>query len=287
VARAVIDPNCGGRVLEFSLDGINCIYTNEAEHGWRYTGDNRPPGQFGPCAGRCDIGPEQTAPPHPILWLGAWDAKIDSSSTVRLQSAACPNTGVRLLRSFTLDPRLPRLRFTQTICNTSSTAKQYYHWSRTFVKGNGLCVVPLNSQSRFPLGFAVYGKGPAIRFKPIPDPSAEIDAGHLRIYAQVRAEKFAIDAAEGWIACFLREGIVFTKRFAVYPQRVYGDITANNVSIWCYGDRIFEIEPLGPLETIAPGCQRSFTEEWFLSRQQFPGRGAIDYGALACRPASR
>src|SRR5688572_9227558 len=65
--RVVLGPE-GGRVLEYSLQGKNALYLEEAETG-------KPRTATGPAsmsAGRFDIGPEKTIPPHPKLWSGKW-----------------------------------------------------------------------------------------------------------------------------------------------------------------------------------------------------------------------
>src|SRR5438105_13102676 len=67
--RAVLCPQAGGRVLEFSVGGADAMYFDEAEKTWR-------PGKPGPAsAGRFDYGPELTVPPHPKAWAGDWTAE--------------------------------------------------------------------------------------------------------------------------------------------------------------------------------------------------------------------
>src|SRR6187431_1669372 len=52
--RAVLCPQAGGRVLEFSVGGNDAMYLDEAEKKWQ-------PGKPGPItAGRFDYGPELT-----------------------------------------------------------------------------------------------------------------------------------------------------------------------------------------------------------------------------------
>lgn len=67
--RVIVSGACGGRVLEYALNGINALLLDPAQAGWTYA-----PGKptVDPCGGRMDIGPEYTMPPHPELWLGTW-----------------------------------------------------------------------------------------------------------------------------------------------------------------------------------------------------------------------
>ena len=68
--RAVLCPQAGGRVLEFSVNGADAMYFDEAEKNWK-------PGKPGPItAGRFDYGPELTMVPHPKAWSGEWTAEI-------------------------------------------------------------------------------------------------------------------------------------------------------------------------------------------------------------------
>src|SRR6266542_451214 len=71
--RAVLCPQAGGRVLEFSVDGTDAMYFDDAEKKWQ-------PGKPGPVtAGRFDYGPELTVTPHPKEWAGEWTAEITKS----------------------------------------------------------------------------------------------------------------------------------------------------------------------------------------------------------------
>src|SRR5262245_64880928 len=64
--RAVLCPQAGGRVLEFSVDGVDAMYLDDGEKDWR-------PDKAGPItAGRFDYGPELTVAPHPKAWAGEW-----------------------------------------------------------------------------------------------------------------------------------------------------------------------------------------------------------------------
>src|SRR5580692_11828424 len=78
--RAVLCPQAGGRVLEFSVDGTDAMYFEEAEKNWQ-------PGKPGPIsAGRFDYGPELTVTPHPKAWSGEWTAEITKMNSVKLTS---------------------------------------------------------------------------------------------------------------------------------------------------------------------------------------------------------
>src|SRR5262245_58848081 len=93
--RAVLCPQAGGRVLEFSVDGADAMYLEDAEKNWQ-------PGKPGPSsAGRFDYGPELTVKPHPKAWSGEWASEITEAQTVKLTSPP-EDAGVQLVREFRL-----------------------------------------------------------------------------------------------------------------------------------------------------------------------------------------
>ncbi|HZN32173.1 MAG TPA: esterase, partial [Pirellulaceae bacterium] len=95
-ARAVLCPEIGGRVLEFSVGGKQAMWFDEAER-------TRQPGGPAPSsAGRFDFGPEMTTPRHMLIWGGAWTAEITGPSSARLTSQKDASSGVQLMRDFEL-----------------------------------------------------------------------------------------------------------------------------------------------------------------------------------------
>ena len=97
--RAVLCPQAGGRVLEFSVDGTDAMYLDEAEKNWQ-------PGKPGPItAGRFDYGPELTVTPHPKAWAGEWTAEITKTE---LREADEPPRGRRDSTGAGVPPRPAR-----------------------------------------------------------------------------------------------------------------------------------------------------------------------------------
>ena len=67
------------------------------------------------------------------------------------------------------------------------------------------------------------------------------------------------------------------KKFKVDPDRVYNEMAAITLSIWYFRDKVCELEPIGPMELLAPGACAAFTEEWWLVPYAFPAlRAAVD-----------
>jgi hypothetical protein len=270
--RVVLEPNAGGRVLHYQLNGREVLFQDPSADGWTLGSPRLPAGLP---AGRFDIGPEHGRPfNRDQLWEGRWTAEITGPRQGRLTSAVV--SGVQLVRDFTLARDSSHLRVTQTIHNRGRETVRSFHWSRTFAEGGGICFAPLPTVSRFPKGYLLYGPGRVIDYMPADEPGTTVRDGLLIISAPPTRPKFALDVSPGWLAYLTRSGLLFVKKFPVYPDRVYGEPAANNVSIWYSGNRVTEIEPIGPLELIAPGASASFTEDWWLHALPYPADGAID-----------
>ncbi len=268
-ARVVLTPLAGGRVLEYSLRGVNAMHLNPTQKGWRHR-----PGvpSVDPCGGRSDVGPEWTIPPHPDLWLGDWHGEITGEGRARLTSPRDRVTGLTVTRSFTLAPDSACLRVEQRVVNDSVHRIACCHWSRTLATGGGIVLIPLSRESRFPKHYIQYGPGPVMNFRPN-DPQIRIRDGFLEILGTPQRPKLGMDSAAGWFSYLTRPGLLFTKRYAVEPERVYGEMAGLTISIWYYKGEMCELEPIGPLERLAPGASFSFTEEWSLEPWRFPAPG--------------
>ncbi|MDA1018309.1 MAG: serine hydrolase [Planctomycetota bacterium] len=267
--RVVLCPQAGGRVLEYSLDGRNALYFDDLEKGWQ-------PGKSVPMsAGRFDIGPELVIPQRTVLWSGEWTAEITGPRSARLVSQHDPGTGVQLIRDFTLDESSSRLICKQTIANVSERTVEWCHWSRTFSTGNGICVIPLSSPSRFPKKYVMYEEGSLINFQPN-DPHIRERDGFLEITGVPRRPKLGFDTYAGWLAYATRENLLFVKRFNTDSNRVFNEAAGLTISVWYPEGKRVELEPIGPRERLKPGELASFTEEWFLKAFDFPGDQPID-----------
>ncbi|MFC1692132.1 hypothetical protein ACFL1R_01345 [Candidatus Latescibacterota bacterium] len=270
----ILEPNCGGRVLEYTFNGKNVIYLNPEHDGYIYTPGKRGPD---PSGGRCDIGPELLVPRRASLWVGKWKAEIIGPRTARLTSVEDASTGVQLIREFRLDRNSSHLSFTQTIKNISGETKRYNHWSRTFAEGGGICLVPLTEYSRFPQGYIIYGPGPVLTYRHKEHPNVRVRDGFLEISGTPPQPKFGIDSYAGWLGYITKSNLLFVKKFPVYTDRVYGEVAAYTISLWYFKEQMCELEPIGPLETIEPGKSASFTEDWWLFDYDHPGEsGQVD-----------
>lgn len=280
--RVVLEPNLGGRVLSYQLDGTEILWQNSAQNGVVWDGKTK---VSHPSAGRFDIGPEYSGVPRDELWLGRWTAEITGPRSARLTSATLAE-GLQLVREFTLVENSTHLRCTQIFRNHGSQPVRTFHWGRTFVVGDGIALAPLPNRERFPRGYALGGPANLIDFQPPDEPNVRIRENILEIINAPLRAKFILDVDPGWLAYASPNNLLFVKKFPIFPHRTYGELSANNASIW-YGSKEnfpsfphdnvpVEIEPIGPLEIIARGDERSFTEDWWLDKFVFPENRRVD-----------
>ena len=259
--RVVLGPHCGGRVLEYSWNGVNVLATDPKQNGKT--------GMHNPYAGRFDIGPEMIVPDHPILWNGAWQAEIIGPRAARLTSQEDPATGLQLIREFRLDKTGAHLSCTQIMKNISTETKEYCYWSRTLALGGGIVLIPLTPNTHLPRNYVMYKPGRLVNFLP-DDPNIRTRGGFLEITGTPEYPKLGMDSMAGWFAYLMKSNLLFVKRYPTFPDRVYNDAAGLTISIYYLRKQMCELEPIGPRETIRPGASAAFTEDWWLLPYPFP-----------------
>ena len=266
--RVVLCPEAGGRVLEYSLDGVNALYLSQYEQ----TGDAQFEGEGKFTAGRFDIGPEKVAPRRDESFRGSWDFKITGPRSVQLIGPLEQSTGVQLIRDFQLDPKSSRLHCTQTIKNFSDETVQYCHWSRTFGNQAGIVLIPLQGFPRFKNRYVRLDPG-GLNLAP-KDANIRMRDGFLELLGPPEFPKLGMDSYAGWLAHQQPTGILFIKQYPTYPGRKYGDVAGYTLSTWTpKTGHTVELEPIGPAETLKPGESSSFTEIWSLHKNPYPNAG--------------
>lgn len=265
--KVIVDPNVGGRILSYELNGKNILFENLGLNGkiWK-KGDPK----FEVSGGRFDIGPEKTAPARESFHT-SWKAEITGKNSARLTSPIDTVLGVQLIRDFILSDNSSHLQCIQHIKNTSTKTQHYAHWSRTFAKGGGICLVPLNPNSRLPKGYAIYQPNSTlIDYNPPQEENLRVREGILEMIGTPSQPKFVMDSNAGWLAYNSKDNLLFIKKFKANENKIYGDVLSNQVSIWYYQEEKCEIEPIGPLESILPGKTVSYTEDWWLMEHRYP-----------------
>ena len=272
--RVVIDPNIGGRVLVYEINGINILYFDRKNTGIT---DGKKVQKVD--AGRFDFGPVKTIPNHKKYFKGKWNATITGELSVRLTSQIDPKHNIQIIRDFSLDKNSSRLICKQTLINKGNKPLRRYLWSRTFVPGDGIYMMPLNPESRFPRKYATYIRidgNPMVDYIPHPEKNVITEDDMLIINGPSDYKRLLTDAANGLLVCLFDTNVMFFKKYDVAPGRKYGDIVCATASIWHFEDKIYEIEAMGPEELVLPGDSISFTETWFLTEYKFPAKRKPD-----------
>lgn len=268
--KLVIDPNVGGRVMEYSIKGKNIIYEDHDQDGWTPEQSEQPPN--GHIAGaRFDVGPLQLRNNDREFWYGKWSYEIKGDYSVTIKSKIDKANDIQLERDFTLDEKTGELSFEQRIYNRDDQAQRFAYWSRTFYTGGGTVILPLNPESKYPGQFAVYGDRKELmvyyNYDINKEPTLTKQNGYLFINGPFSYQKIDLDMSYGWVG-YLQDDLFFSKTFPVYEDKVYADVTGANFSVWYNENRMVEIEPIGPWEWIEPDSAISFTENWQL--KQYP-----------------
>jgi len=247
VARIVVAPAAGGRIVHYSRDsGPNFFLSGY----------------------QMDIGPElDYLPNHQPLWGGRYEAEKLGSLSVRLTSPSDEATGVQLVKVIELAESGAGLAVRQTMRNVGPKEIAYCFWDRTMT-GAAYGFFELNPKSRFPARWSVRQGGPRTYRYDGASPSSprvRIVGDLLVTVPGKKMEKVGADSMAGWIAGF-RDGWLYVKRFPVYPDGDYAD-GGNSVEFWvdAAGTRT-EIEPLSPKVKLQPGASYSFDERWDLRR---------------------
>jgi hypothetical protein len=276
--QVILEPNMGGRVLAYKLNGVEILYQDPAQAGLHPT---REVSVHRIAGGRFDVGPTFALPQHNTIWQCAWTGEITGDYSARLISQIDPDLGIQLVRDFTLSPDNSKLDCKQTIINHNDVPFRGCFWSRTFAKGGGVSFAPLKEDSRFPMGYALNlePRG-GFQFLPQPEPAIRVRDNILEIFTEPSDPKSIFNLSEGWLAYVSPDNLLFLKTFPFDTSWRYADPPQHHASFWHLKDEIVEIEPNGPQEIIPPGGKASFTETWQLIPFELPSDKQVDLGKL-------
>jgi len=260
----------GGRVLSYEINGRNTLYLSQSDSE----------GKGGSSAGRFDIGPERVLPRHELLWSGPYKGEITGTRSAKFTSGKDDATGFQIIREFKLASKGTHLRIKQTVINISDQTNQVCYWSRTFVHGQGICVVPVTEHSRMPRKHVIYENGTTINFLPEDEKITQRN-GYVIVQGPPRKPKLGFDSKAGWMAYFMQNNLLFVKRWPTFPKKPYNEMAGLTLSIWYPDGPMCELEPIGPQEILKPGDKASFTEDWWITEQKFPDNAkSIDLSQL-------
>ncbi len=174
-----------------------------------------------------------------------------------------PATGIHKRIEIRLDPDQPKVSLTHTLINEGLWEVELAPWALTMFRLGGTAILPIqpaNNAADDLLPNRHFSLWPYSRLN---DMRLHLEDEFIVIKAKRDMPPFKIGAFnhQGW-AAYWRDGILFRKTFAVYPELPYPDYDCN-AEIYCDGHFI-ELESLGPSSKLAPGNSVSFSETWVL-----------------------
>lgn len=260
--QLVVVPALGGRALHYSYDRINLLYRNPAAEGKTLENTTGPLYVGGY---QCDLGPETSGLPLRLgLLLGRHDWRAPRDYTIETASPVDPGVGIRLLKSFTLDPDTGEVGLLQRMVNASPAEVAYSFHDRTACKGGGFAFFRLSSESRHTNGWSALKSADDRYFyragRSLPD-QCEIEDGYFMITTGQGAAKIGADVTEGWVAYALGR-LLFVKYFPVKSNADYPD-GGNNLTVMWNGT-VTELGPLSPRVRLKPGGHYDFPSRWVL-----------------------
>jgi hypothetical protein len=269
--RVILTPAFGGKVMHYALNGKDSLVVDPDEAGFVYdpAADNR---TFDG-GGRFDFGPANQFPNRRLLKTGKWTGIVTGARSALLRSPVDPLSGLQLEREFVLDAEGAGLQVTQRMRNLTDSPVSAFYWARTFALGNGIVIIPSTEPRWYARGYS-RKEGELLNVDPPEDPSILRVEGYTLILEAPAFPKMGFDSTAGWCAYAMPNDLLMIRTFPVYRDRWYGDIVGGILSIYYdpdyRGRSVVEIEPIGPVEHMAPGEESSFTERWTLHPFPFP-----------------
>ncbi len=301
--RLQVVPECGGRVMQYSL----------GEHDFFWNNDTlinvKPPATgLGPDGQWLNYGGEKLWPApqgwdSEQQWPGPPDAVLDGGphslepvddtgalKAVRLTSPEDMRSGIQFSRIIRCFAHTSRISIAATMKNVKAEPIRWGIWSHVQLDasnrlGNDYCrdfraCCPLHPDSTFHRGYCVqFGLVNNPTFKP------DYENGMMHLHYQRMVGKVGIDSPAGWVATINGEtGHVFVQRFTYEPDKAYPDDAS--VEFWSHGPGdffawgkinslssdpretpyIWESEILSPYAHLAPGEEYTYHYDWYSAK---------------------
>jgi len=261
-ATVVVVPDIGGRVVSYSRGGREALLDNPESHGQTLA---ESPAGFWVGGYQCDFGPGLLGlPQRQAVWLGPHASVASRDQTVETASPVDSSTGLRLLKSFTLDPESGELGVVQRMVNASPNATKHSIHDRTLCPSGGFVILRLPKQSRHRAGWSVLrssDSGALFDGDQPASPNVRVMDDLLVVRAIGQPGKLGSDTDSGWVA-YVRGRLLFVKHFPTWRGAAYAG-TGHTVEI-SWNDQMAALEIFSPLTALQPGQAFDFPELWQL-----------------------
>ncbi|MBI5799800.1 MAG: hypothetical protein HZA92_03605 [Verrucomicrobia bacterium] len=275
----VVVPDIGGRVVQYSRGGVNALLENPDSNGRTLA---QFPGGFWVGGYQCDFGPGLLGrPERQAVWLGPHASVAPRDQTAETASPLDAVTGLRLLKSFTLDPDTGALGVVQRMVNTSPNPSRQNLHDRTLCPAGGFVLLPLPRQSHHRAGWALLRateEGSSFDGEQPASPNARVFGDLLVAQALGAPGKLGSDADAGWVA-YVRGRLLFVKYFQTWRGALYAG--AGHTVEFSWNDQMAALELFSPLTALQPGKAFDFPELWQLIELKQPVTTFDDASAAA------
>lgn len=206
-------------------------------------------------------------------WPDNDPVKVETIGESAVKFAPPLESGTNLQKSITvtLSPSGTEVTLSHAITNKGIWPIELACWALTIMNGGGTTIFP---QEPFkPHGEVLLPARPMVlwNYTDMSDPRWTFGKKYVRLRTDARrdfAQKIGAAVKSGW-AGYLREGLLFIKRFPYQDGANYPDFGCN-FETFTKGT-FMEVESVGPLTRLDPGMTATHTEKWFLFKDVKPG----------------
>lgn len=209
----------------------------------------------------------------PPLWLHPYEMVETGPDSVTLESGPSAETGLRVRKTYVLDPSGTALTYTITITRVSGDAGEGWTvWERALMPVERYALAPLKRGGAFPEGFKPRDGG-------VVEPADRVSVAGDYLVMRKGTEKgagLAVQLSAGWLAAVSDAGVLAMTfpirdgrsaqeaqeaQEAQAAQAAYPHFEGATAIPWL-GSDVIEMEPVGPLVHLQEGESASFTQVW-------------------------
>ncbi len=174
------------------------------------------------------------------------------------------HTGIQKEILIEIDPLSTKVILTHTLTNRNVWSVKLAPWALTIMNAGGETIIP-NEPFISHDDYLLPARPMAVwHFTNMSDPRWTFGEKFIRLKTDEKLEepqKIGVSDRQGW-AGYLKQDVLFIKKFPYVEGAEYPDYGCN-CETYTAGN-FMELESLGPLSIIEPGCSVVHVEEWYL-----------------------
>lgn len=249
--KLVVDADYGGRIVEFSLKGVN-ILTDSLVSDMNFGSTFWPAPQS-----------LWKWPPPKSIHSNLYKIRIHSKEEIYLESSIDEMLGITIHKQFKFIKNNVGLRITYSIVNNSDTVKKVAPWEITCVSKGGELIVPYKNW------YYKTKRGTPISFTK-KDSCAILSMDST----DIKGGPVILDGS-GKIAYTLNS-LLFVKKFPDIDTTQFAPNEGEVLFYFSYEDNYIEIENQGAYLEVAPGEKYSYSVNWYLIELEKPYESSLE-----------